>query len=104
MNSADLALFNKMHETISAMAVVLNAVSSYNCHGREKMNKRWTELSVEMRKLNAPKPELTADMIRRLREHTGEGLMACKRALVATNCNFDAAVEHLRMSGTTSAR
>lgn len=104
MNSSDLALLNKMHETISAMAVVLNEVSSYNCHGREKMNKRWGELSVEMRKLNVPKPELTADLVRRLREHTGEGLMACKRALIATDCNFDAAVEHLRLSGTTSAR
>lgn len=99
----NMKIINMMYDTIKTMAVVLNQVSDYSCPGRKEMNKSWTELANEMRKLNKPVPDLTADLVRRLREHTGEGLMACGRALVATNCDFDAAIEHLRMSGTSAA-
>lgn len=99
MTPADIIVFNKMYETIRAACVVLNEVSSYNCHGRADMNKKWTELGVMMKELNAPPIEITADGVRRLREHTGEGLMACKKALTISKGDFNAAVEYLRSSG-----
>lgn len=95
----NLELINKMYETISAMGAVLNEVSSYNCHGREKMNKSWTELGRMVKDLNKPHVEITAEMVKRLREQTGEGLMACKKALVASHGYYDKALEHLRTSG-----
>lgn len=95
----NLELINKMYETISAMGVVLNEVSSYNCHGRAKMNKSWTELNNMVKDLNKPRVEITAEMVKRLREQTGEGLMACKKALVASHGYYDKAVDYLRTSG-----
>jgi elongation factor Ts len=47
--------------------------------------------------------EITASMVRDLREQTGAGLMECKRALEATNGNAEAAVDHLRKQGLKSA-
>lgn len=41
--------------------------------------------------------------IKKLRDSTGAGMMKAKEALVATNGDFDAAVEHLRKSGAASA-
>lgn len=40
--------------------------------------------------------EITASMVKELREMTGAGVMACKKALVETDGNFDAAIELLR--------
>lgn len=48
--------------------------------------------------------QATADQIRNLREHTGEGLMACRKALDAHEGDFDGAVEHLRCSGQAVVR
>jgi len=42
---------------------------------------------------------ITIDMIKRLREKTGAGMMDCKRALEATTGDMDAAIEHLRKKG-----
>jgi len=47
--------------------------------------------------------EITAAMVRDLREKTGAGMMDCKKALAATNGNFDEAVDFLRKSGVTKA-
>jgi elongation factor Ts len=44
----------------------------------------------------------TAD-VKRLREHTGAGMMDCKNALVDANGDFDAAVEALRLKGVKDA-
>jgi len=41
----------------------------------------------------------TAADVKRLREHTGAGMMDCKNALVEANGDFDAAVEALRIKG-----
>lgn len=88
-----------MYDTIDAMAKMLNEVPSYNCYGRTEMNKSWTELSNFMNELNKPPASITAEDVRRLREHTGEGMMACKKALVYSKGNFNDAVEYLRCSG-----
>ena len=37
--------------------------------------------------------EITAKMVKELREMTGAGVMACKNALVETDGDFDAAIE-----------
>ena len=47
--------------------------------------------------------EITAKMVGQLRETTGAGLMNCKKALVETNGDFDAAIELLRKKGEATA-
>jgi len=42
-------------------------------------------------------------MVKELREMTGAGMMECKKALVETDGNLDAAVENLRKSGAAKA-
>jgi elongation factor Ts len=46
---------------------------------------------------------VTADQVRQLRERTGAGMMECKKALVETAGDFDAAIESLRKSGIAKA-
>ncbi|HOB42420.1 MAG TPA: translation elongation factor Ts [Bacillota bacterium] len=47
--------------------------------------------------------EITASMVKELRERTGAGMMDCKRALVETNGDFDNAVTLLREKGLAAA-
>ena len=47
--------------------------------------------------------EITAALVGKLREMTGAGLMACKKALGETNGDLDAAVDNLRKKGAASA-
>ena len=46
---------------------------------------------------------ITASMVKELRERTGAGMMECKKALVATGGDIDAAAEELRKSGQAKA-
>jgi len=46
---------------------------------------------------------VTAAMVKELRERTGAGMMECKKALVETDGDIDAAVDHLRKSGLAQA-
>ena len=46
---------------------------------------------------------VTASMVKELRERTGAGMMECKKALVETDGDLDAAVEELRKSGQAKA-
>jgi elongation factor Ts len=46
---------------------------------------------------------ITADQVKELRERTGAGMMDCRKALVATNGDVDAAIEKLRMEGQAKA-
>ncbi len=47
--------------------------------------------------------EVTASMVKELREMTGAGMMDCKKALSETNGNMDEAVEVLRKNGQAKA-
>ena len=47
--------------------------------------------------------DITASMVKELREMTGAGMMDCKKALNETNGDMDAAVEFLRKSGAAKA-
>ena len=47
--------------------------------------------------------EVTAAMVKELREQTGAGMMDCKRALNETNGNMEEAVEVLRKNGQAKA-
>ena len=47
--------------------------------------------------------EITASMVKQLREMTGAGVMACKKALVETDGDFDKAIELLREKGEATA-
>jgi elongation factor Ts len=46
---------------------------------------------------------ITASMVKELRERTGAGMMECKKALVQTGGDLDAAAEELRKSGQAKA-
>ncbi len=46
---------------------------------------------------------VTAAMVKELRERTGAGMMECKKALVETDGDLEAAVEQLRKSGQAKA-
>ena len=46
---------------------------------------------------------ITASMVKELRERTGAGMMECKKALVESNGDLDAAVEFLRKTGLAQA-
>ena len=46
---------------------------------------------------------ITASMVKELRERTGAGMMECKKALVETNGDLEAAIDHLRKSGLAQA-
>ena len=47
--------------------------------------------------------EITAAMVKKLREMTGAGVMACKKALVETDGDYDKAVDVLREKGQATA-
>ena len=47
--------------------------------------------------------EITAAMVKKLREMTGAGVMNCKKALVETDGDYDKAVEVLRKKGEATA-
>lgn len=47
--------------------------------------------------------EVTAAMVKELREQTGAGMMDCKKALNETNGNMEEAVEVLRKNGQAKA-
>lgn len=47
--------------------------------------------------------EITAQLVKQLREKTGAGMMDCKRALIETEGNIEAAEEHLRKKGLMDA-
>jgi len=46
---------------------------------------------------------VTASMVKELRERTGAGMMECKKALVETNGDLEAAADHLRKTGLAQA-
>lgn len=46
---------------------------------------------------------VTAALVKELRERTGAGMMECKKALVATEGDIDAAIEAMRKSGAAKA-
>jgi elongation factor Ts len=47
--------------------------------------------------------EVTASTVKELRERTGAGMMECKKALVQTNGDIDAAIDYLRKTGMAKA-
>ena len=47
--------------------------------------------------------EITASLVKELRERTGAGMMECKKALAENNGDIDAAAEALRKSGAAKA-
>jgi elongation factor Ts len=46
---------------------------------------------------------ISASMVKELRERTGSGMMECKKALVETNGDIEAAIEMMRKSGQAKA-
>ena len=46
---------------------------------------------------------ITASIVKELRTRTGAGMMECKKALVETNGDIEAAIEHMRKTGMAKA-
>jgi len=46
---------------------------------------------------------ISASLVKELRERTGAGMMECKKALVETHGDLEAAVEHMRKTGLAKA-
>jgi len=46
---------------------------------------------------------ITAQLVKELREKTGAGMMDCKKALVQTDGDLEAAIDFLREKGLSSA-
>jgi len=46
---------------------------------------------------------ITATLVKELRDRTGSGMMECKKALVASNGDIDAAIEAMRKAGLAKA-
>src|SRR5690606_37724648 len=53
--------------------------------------------------IRGPPMEITASLVKELRERTGAGMMECKKALTEHNGDVDAAAEALRKSGLAKA-
>ena len=47
--------------------------------------------------------EITASMVKELRERTGSGMMDCKKALIETKGDIEAAIDYLREQGLSAA-
>ncbi|MGE0081828.1 MAG: translation elongation factor Ts [Thiohalomonadaceae bacterium] len=47
--------------------------------------------------------EITAQLVKELRERTGAGMMECKKALTETGGDIEAAIEHMRKTGMAKA-
>src|SRR4249919_4223540 len=50
-----------------------------------------------------PMAEITASLVKELRERTGAGMMECKKALTENNGDIEASAEWLRKSGLAKA-
>ena len=46
---------------------------------------------------------ISASLVKELRERTGAGMMECKKALVETGGDLEAAIEHMRKAGLAKA-
>jgi len=47
--------------------------------------------------------QISAQQVKELRERTGAGMMECKKALAHTNGDMEAAIDHLRSTGSAKA-
>lgn len=47
--------------------------------------------------------QITAGLVKELRERTGAGMMDCKKALTATEGDMDKAIDFLREKGLAAA-
>ena len=48
--------------------------------------------------------EITASLVKELRERTGAGMMDCKKALTEANGDIELAIENMRKSGSEKSR
>ncbi|KAK1354780.1 Elongation factor Ts, mitochondrial [Heracleum sosnowskyi] len=52
---------------------------------------------------SAPKASISASLVKQLRDETGAGMMACKKALAETEGDLEKALEYLRKKGLSAA-
>lgn len=85
-------------EPFSPFVCAAQELSVY--HGKARIHQRC--LMDSCREV-LPMAEITAQMVRELRERTGAGIMDCKKALKETGGDMTAAVDYLREKGLAAA-
>lgn len=81
-------------EYAKEIAAGFNETHGYDSHYSSQ------EYEVEKRVVKKRLLEITREMVQELRNQTGEGIMACNKALRHSNGDMDKAKDYLRMSGT----
>jgi len=76
-------------------AVALNGLLANGHDDALSVAIRAYQLADAMIKARAPKPQPTPEQVKSLRELTGAGLMECKKALIETDCDIEAAERYL---------
>lgn len=81
-------------EMYNAMKIMARVMTKYDPECAVELNSEIEKLSVHFQNV-----EITAEMVHDLRLLTGEGMMACKKALVHSKGVIVDAVEYIRVSG-----
>lgn len=102
-SAIQLKIEAQLQASVDLLKQAKRYVGQSNTIGGQDLSREITEFVASVDRNPAAIP-LTAEMVRELRTRTGEGLMACKAALVATGGDFDAAVDHLRCAGQCVVR
>jgi hypothetical protein len=89
--------FMQLHKALRAMSEVILEFHT-------GVSEATQNLELEMQNLDAlmAPVEITAAMVLELRQRTGDGMIACKKALVHSDGNMIKAVDYLRNSGNIS--
>lgn len=97
MTPKEFETVDKMYRVMS-MLVRQYKKDNSGTQNRVTIAKEWEDVEVSVRELRescAP-VTITAEQVRSLRESTGEGLMACKKALLAARGDIEKAEEMLK--------
>lgn len=86
---------DQMHKMIQAITAVVTEAHG----GCSEATQHLEYMTIVLDDMMTP-TVITTDMVRELRQRTGEGMMSCHKALKHSDGDMDKAVDYLRSSGT----
>lgn len=86
--------FMQLHKALRAMSDVILEFHTGSSESTQKLELEMYKLDELMKGV-----DVTVDMVRDLRNLTGEGMMACRKALIQARGDEEKAVDYLRTSG-----
>lgn len=97
MTPKEFETIDKMYRVIS-MLVHQYKKDNYGTPNSSTITKEWKDVEDSIRDLRESciPVTITAEQVKHLRESTGEGMMACKKALVAARGDMEKAERMLR--------